>query len=139
VVGGAAHAAVGVARAQAGAERELARALRQLALDVEDELRFLAALADRARRHLEELLRRARSMVEAAADAVTDAVAQLATHVLLEVVTLDPGGAVREARVLAEQALDRWRSITLRLQTLPEAHDPQWRRLGPEILAWRPL
>ena len=138
VVRGTARAAVAVARAQAGAERELARSLRQLALEVEEELRFLIALAERARRHLEELLRRARALVEATADAVRDAAAQVATRVLLEVATLDPAGAVREARALAEEALDRLRSITLRLQSLPLPHDPQWRRLGPEILAWRP-
>lgn len=138
VVGGA-TAAVGVARGQAAAERELARALRQLALDVEHELRLLAALADRARRHLEDLLRRARALVAATADAVAAAAAQVGTRVLFEVVTFDPVGALREARELAERALETAWRITVRLQALPVPHDPAWRHLGPELLAWRPL
>ncbi len=52
---------------------------------------------------------------------------------------MDPVGALREAKHLAQQAADGLRSIALRLQTLPEPHDPRWRQLGPEILGWRPL
>lgn len=138
VVGGA-NAAVGVARGQAAAERELARALRQLALDVEHELRLLAALADRARRHLEDLLRRARALVAATADAVAAAAARVASRVLFEVVTLDPVGALREAKELAERAVETARRITVRLQSLPSPADPAWRQLAPEILGWRPV
>lgn len=139
VVAGGARVAVGVARGQAGAERELARALRQLALDVERELQVLAELAARARHHLEDLLQRAQALVAATADAVAAAAASIATRVLLEVATLDPAGALREARQLAEEALDRLRRITLRLHSLPARSDPIWRRLAPEILGWRPV
>jgi len=36
----------------------------------------------------------------------------------------------------AEEGL---RSITLRLEGLPEPHDPVWRSLGAELLRWQPL
>lgn len=138
VVGGA-RMAVGVARGQAAEERELARALRQLAVAVERELQVLAALAARARRHLEELLQRARALVAATADAVATAAARAGTRILFEVMTFDPMGALREARQAAERAVDTARSITARLQALPVPHDPGWRQLGPEILGWRPV
>lgn len=139
VAAGGARAAVLAARGQVGAERSLARALRQLALDVEREVQVLAALAARARRHLEDLLHRARALVAATADAVAGAAARIGTHVLFEVVTMDPLGAWREARQLAERAGEVLRSVTLRLQTLPEPTDPVWRQLGPVILGWRPV
>ena len=131
--------AVGIARGQADAERELAAALRRLAGEVERELRVLAELAARARGHLEELLRRARALADAAAAAVAEAAARVATRVVAEILSFDPVGALREARAVAQQAADRLGVITARLATLPEPHDPQWRRLGPEILGWRPL
>jgi len=138
LIAGSATLAVGAAGGQAAEERALARALRALAIDVEHELRVLAELADRARRHLEELLRRARALVEATAAVVADAAAQVGPRVVIEVVTFDPVGALREARRLADQAVDRMRSVMVRLHTLPEPRDPAWRQLGPEILGWRP-
>lgn len=138
-VGGGARLAVGAARGQVAAERDLARALRQLALDVEHELAVLAALAARARRHLEDLMHRARALVAAAADAVAGAAAQVGTRLVLEVVTLDPLGALREARAMAERAGEILRSVVVRLQTLPDPSDPVWRELGPMVLAWRPV
>jgi ABC-type transporter Mla subunit MlaD len=135
----AAAAATSAGRQQAAAERDLARALRRLAGDVEQELRVLADLARRARTHLEDLLRRARALVEAAAGVVAEAAARAATRVVVEVMTFDPVGALREARAMADEAADRVRRITMRLASLPEPSDPQWRRLGPEILGWRPL
>jgi len=132
------EAAVLVARGQVAVERDLARALRQLALDVEHELQMLAALAARARRHLEELLHRARALVAATAEAVAGAAARAGTF-LFEVATMDPLGALREARHLADRASEILRSIAVRLQTLPEPSDPVWRRLAPAILGWRPL
>ncbi len=48
-------------------------------------------------------------------------------------------GAVQAARTLVDRAEECVRSITLRLHRLPEAHDPVWRSLGPELLSWRPL
>lgn len=129
--------AVGAARGQADAERELARALRRLAGEVEQELRLLAELAARARRHLEDLLRRARALVEQAWSAVADAAARVG-EIVVDVLTFDPSAALREARALADQAVDRLRQVTDRLGTLPEPHDPVWRRLGPEVLSWRP-
>lgn len=135
----AAGAALAAAAGQAAAERDLARALRELALEVEHELRMLAALAARARAHLDELLRRARALVEATGRAVADAAAAAVARVVVEVMTFDPAGALNEARQLAEEALERLRAITLRLQALPEAHDPVWRRLAPQILAWHPV
>jgi ABC-type transporter Mla subunit MlaD len=138
-----AHAAVTAATSaglqQAAAERELARALRRLAGDVERELRVLADLAQRARRHLEDLLRRAKALVEAAAAIVAEAAARTAARVVVEVMTFDPVGALCEARAVADEAADRLRRITMRLGSLPEPSDPQWRRLGPEILGWSPL
>ena len=130
--------AVGSARGQVEAERELARSLRELAQEVEREIELLAGLADRARRHLEELLRRAEALVQMTADAVVDA-ATRAANIVVEVVTMDLAEAVREARELAERAYERLREIVSRLQTLPVSHDPVWRQLGPELLAWRPL
>lgn len=138
VVVNGALGAVAVGRAQAEAERALARALRQLAAEVEHELRVLSELAARARRHLEELLRRARSVAAATADAVTRAAAGVGS-IVAEVMTLDPLGAVREARQLADEAEGILRSVVQRLQTLPEPHDPAWRHLGPALLGWRPL
>ncbi len=132
VVGRSVEVATGAARSAP------AWALRQLALDVEHELRVLAALADRARRHLEDLFRQAHALVRATADAVADLAAQGVARIAWEVVTLDPAGALAEARALADQAHDRLASVTLRLAALPEPHDVAWRRLGPEILAWRP-
>ena len=139
VAAGGARAAVLAARGQVAAERDLARALRQLAIDVEHELQVLAALAARARRHLEELLHRARALVAATADAVAGAVARAGAQVLFEVVTMDPLGALREARQMAERAGEILRSVSLRLQALPEPSDPVWRRLAPVILGWRPV
>lgn len=133
-----ATAIAGVGRQQASAERELAQALRRLAVDAEAELRFLAELADRARSHLEDLLRRARALVDLAASAVAEAAARVG-GMLLDVLAGDPVGALREAREVAEQASDRMRSIAVRLSALPVPYDPQWRRIGPEILGWRPL
>ena len=130
--------AVGSARGQVEAERDLARSLRQLAQEVERELELLAGLADRARRHLEELLRRAEALVQRTADAVAEAAVR-AANIVLEVVTVDLAEAVREARELAERAYERLREIVSRLQTLPVSHDPVWRQLGPELLGWRPL
>jgi len=138
---GDAKTAVGVAHGQAAAERELARALRQLSLEVERELAVLAALAAlaaRARRHLEDLLHQAQALVSATADAVANAAAQGA-RILVAVVTADPTAALREARQIASKAVHDMQRITVRLHTLPEPHDPAWRRLGPEILGWRPL
>jgi len=131
--------AVGVARGQVAAERALARALRQLALDVEHELRVLADMAARARRHLEELLQRAQALVAATADAVASAVTHGLTRVVAAIVTADPAAALREARHIADQAARSMQAIVVRLGTLPEPHDPAWRQLGPIILGWRPL
>jgi len=130
---------VGVGRRQVAAERALARALRQLAVDVENELRALAELAARARRHLEELLQRAQALVAATASAVVDAVGQSLPGIVFAVVTADPGAALREAKHVAEQAVRNLQAIAMRLETLPEPHDPTWRHLGPGILGWRPL
>lgn len=138
VVAATTRLAVGSARGQVEAERYLARNLRQLALEVERELELLAGLADRARRHLEELLRRAEALAQIAADAAAD-FAVRAASVVAELVTMDLADAVREARELAERAYEKLRSIAARLQTLPVSHDPVWRQLGPELLAWRPL
>lgn len=138
VASASAVVAAGTGRRQATAERDLARALRRLARETEAELRVLADLAARARSHLEGLLRRAEALVVAAAGTLADATASVGA-VMVEVLTFDPAAAVREARVLAEQAADRMRSITARLHSLPVAHDPQWRHLGPDILGWRPL
>lgn len=135
---GSARVAAGVARGQAEAERDLAMALRELAFAVERELRVLDELAARARRHLEDLLRRATALVEATAQAAADAAAT-GVRVAFDVLTFDPAGAVREARRLAEAAGDRLLEITHRLQTLPVPYDPVWHQLGPQLLAWRPV
>lgn len=133
-----AEAATGPGRAQAASERALARALRELAGTVERELEALVALAAQARRHLEELLDRARAGVALAAQAAAEAVRGMAT-IAFEVFTGDAVGAVRAAQALVERAEDVLRSILLRLHGLPEPHDPVWRRLGVEILQWQPL
>lgn len=138
VVIGAVAAATWPGRQQASAERDLARALRQLARETEAELRVLAELAARARGHLEDLLRRARAVVDVTASAVGELASRVGATVV-EVLTFDPVAALREARALAEQAVERLRTITVRLNSLPAPHDPRWRRLGPEILGWRPL
>ncbi len=131
-------AAVHTARRQAAAQRALARALRELAGAVERELRELAVLAARARIHLEELLARARALAARAAQELADAAAAAASFVW-DLATGDAAGAVQAARTLVERAEECVRSITLRLHRLPEAHDPLWRSLGPELLSWRPL
>ena len=133
-----ADGAVGTGRRQAGAERELARALRELAGEVERELHVLADLAARARRHLEDLLSRARAVAAHAAQAAAEAVRSMAS-VAFEMLTGDPAGAVRAAQSMVDRAEDALRSITQRLQGLPAPHDPTWHRLGVEILQWQPL
>ncbi len=133
-----ADVATGPVRGQAASERALARALRELAGTIERELDALAALAARARRHLEELLAQARAGVALATQAAAELARGLAT-LAFEVLTHDPIGAFRAAQALVERAEDVLRSIGLRLQALPEPHDPAWRRLGVEILQWQPL
>ncbi len=137
VVAATTRAAGGVAHGQAAAERDLARALRQLAVEVEHELQVLRELAGRARRRLEDLLGQAQGLADATASAVA-AAAEAVGRVVVEVVTGDPVGALRQARRLADQAADRVRRIAARLHSLPEPHDPSWRQLGPEILGWHP-
>lgn len=133
-----ADGAVGHGRRQAGAERELARALRELAGEVERELQVLADLAARARRHLEDLLSRARAVVASAAQAAAEAVRSMAS-MAFEMLTGDLAAAARAAQSLVERAEDALRSITQRLDSLPAPYDPAWRRLGPGILQWQPL
>jgi len=133
-----ADGAVGTGRRQAGAERDLARALRELAGEVERELRVLADLAARARRHLEDLLSRARALAVHAAEAAAAAVRGMAS-MALEMLTGDMDGAVRAAQNMVDRAEDALRSITQRLQGLPPPHDPGWHRLGVEILQWQPV
>jgi hypothetical protein len=136
VVAASIRMAAGVARNQADAERDLARALRQLAAEVEHELQVLRELADRARRHLEDLLQRARALVDATAAALE--AASVVTHAVVEIVIGDPLGALRDARYLAAQAVERMQAVLARLQSLPAATDPIWRQLGPATLAWHP-
>lgn len=133
-----ADGAVGQGRRQAGAERELARALRELAGEVERELQVLADLAARARRHLEDLLARARAVATSAAQAAAEAVRSMAS-VAFEMLTGDAVAAVRAAQSLVDRAEDALRSITQRLHGLPAPYDPVWHRLGPGILQWQPL
>ncbi len=138
---GLAGAAVSTGRRQAEAERALARALRQLASTVEHELQVLAELAARARRHLEELLARARTLVARAAQEVANATA-LARSVItavVDVVTADAAGALRAARSMVARAEELMQTITVRLNGLPDVHDPVWRQLGQEILRWQPV
>lgn len=129
---------VAVGRSQVGAERALARALRDLARAVERELEDLAVLAARARRHLDDLATRARGLVALAVRHAADAMAGMA-KLAVEVVTGDIGGAVRAAHAMVERAESALRTIIARISTLPEPFDPAWRRLGPQILQWQPL
>ncbi len=133
-----ADAAVSSGRRQAEAERELARALRELAGAVERELEQLALLAARARQHLEELLARAQALAARAAEEVATAARSLVT-IAFDLATGDPNGALRAAQGLVNQVEQVLRSITVRLQGLPASDDPVWRSLGEEILRWQPL
>lgn len=137
VLGASLLAATSTARQQATAERNLARALRQLAGEAERELAVLKALAERARRHLDDLLRRAHALVERTVNELSAATRGLA-RVAGEILSFDPAGAVRESGELVARAKASLRSITEKLQGLPEPFDPIWRTLGPSILGWRP-
>ena len=130
--------AVRTGRGQAAAERALARALRDLARTVERELEVLAALAARARRHLEDLVTQARAVATHAAQVAAEASRAMAT-VVLEIMTFDPAGALRAAQRTVERAQDALAAISARLHGLPPPHDPVWHRLGLEILRWQPL
>ena len=138
VLSSVSEGAIRTGRGQAAAERVLARALRDLARTVERELEVLAALAAQARRHLEDLLTRARAVAAQAAQAVAEASRAMAT-VVLEIMTFDPAGALQAAQRTVERAEDALRSISARLHGLPPPHDPVWHRLGLEILRWQPL